>query len=81
VDDNIPRVHAIRQIVKKYDGKLPASVSVDLYKFFDKLSAFYLEGRYADYKQKLSELVDKKEAKSVLKQTKDVFAWLLTLRP
>jgi HEPN domain-containing protein len=81
IDDNIPRVHAIRQVIKKYDGKLPAPVNEDRYRFFDKLSAFYLEGRYADYKQKLSALVDKQEAESVLKQTREVFAWLLTLRP
>jgi HEPN domain-containing protein len=81
IDDNIPRVHAIRQIMKKYDDKLPAPVNEDRYRFLDKLSAFYLEGRYADYKQKLSALVDKQEAENVLKQTREVFAWLLTLKP
>jgi HEPN domain-containing protein len=80
-DDNIPRVHAIRQVVKKYEDKLPETVSDDRYKFFDLLSAFYIEGRYADYKQKLSDLVDKREAASVLTQTKEMFAWLLTLKP
>jgi HEPN domain-containing protein len=81
IDDNIPRIHAIRQVVKKYDGKLPDHVSEDRYRFFDKLSAFYIEGRYADYRQKLSVLVDKNEAESILWQTKEVFAWLLTLKP
>ncbi|MDR1014001.1 MAG: HEPN domain-containing protein [Coriobacteriales bacterium] len=81
IDDNIPRVHVIRQVIKKYDGKLPAPVNEGRYRFFDKLSAFYLEGRYADYKQKLSALVDKQEAENVLEQTREVFAWLLTLKP
>jgi HEPN domain-containing protein len=67
--------------MEKYDSKLPAPVNEDRYKFFDKLSAFYLEGRYADYKQKLSALVDRQEAENVLKQTREVFAWLLTLKP
>jgi HEPN domain-containing protein len=81
VDDNVPKIHTIRQIIKKYESKLPIPVGDDYYKLFDKLTAFYIEGRYADYKQKLSTLIDKREAKNMLAQTKEVFAWLLTLRP
>jgi hypothetical protein len=40
-----------------------------------------LNGRYADYRQKLSERLDQQTAEQILKQTKEVFAWLLTLRP
>jgi HEPN domain-containing protein len=81
IDDNLPRIHNIRQIFKKYSDKLPVSVDDERNKFFDKLTAFYIEGRYTDYKEKLSALIDKQEAESVLTQTKEVFAWLLTLKP
>jgi HEPN domain-containing protein len=40
-----------------------------------------LNGRYADYKQKLGELLNEQVAKEFLKRTREVFAWLLTLKP
>jgi HEPN domain-containing protein len=47
----------------------------------DRLTAFYLMGRYTEYKRKLSALLSKEEAEKILGQTKEVFAWLLTLKP
>jgi HEPN domain-containing protein len=81
VDDHIPHVHAIRQIIRKFEADLPESVSPERYELFDKLSAFYLEGRYTDYKKKMFELLDKQEAETFMRQTKEAFAWLLTLKP
>ena len=48
---------------------------------FAKLSAFYLKNRYPEYKEKLSKSLEKKEAKDVMKKTKEAFKWLLTLKP
>jgi len=60
---------------------LPEPVSDENYVLFDKLSAFYIEGRYTDYKRKLSEYLTQQEAETVLCQTREVFTWLLTLKP
>lgn len=81
MDDNIPRTHNIRLILRKYENKLPMSVSEEQYRFFDRLTAFYLEGRYPEHTQKLSEIVNKSEAQEILDRAKEEFKWLLTLKP
>jgi HEPN domain-containing protein len=80
IDDNIPRIHNIGELLKRFESKLTASVSEETYEFLDTLSRFYINTRYTDYKQKLSTLVKKEQAESILTKTKDVFAWLLTLK-
>jgi len=60
-------------------GKEP--IDNDKRLLFAKLSAFYLNNRYPEYKERLSMSLDKKEAKDILKKTKEVFKWLLTLKP
>jgi HEPN domain-containing protein len=81
VDDNIPRVHAIRQILRSFETELSEPISEEQYALFDKLTAFYIRGRYTDYKRKMSETLNSQEAENYLKQTKEAFAWLLTLKP
>jgi HEPN domain-containing protein len=81
IDDNVPRIHAIRQLVDRFSDKIHDPVGVERYALFDRLSSFYIEGRYTDYKEKLSSAIDKQEAKAILTQTKEAFAWLLTLKP
>ncbi len=46
----------------------------------DKLSAYYLQGRYPSYKEKISQLVDKDEAIEILKASKEVFGWIQELK-
>ncbi len=81
VSDEVPRVHNIRYIVNQFARHLPMSITDEHNHLFDRLTAFYMEGRYPEYKQKLSELLNESEAKALLKQTREVFAWLLTQRP
>ena len=81
IDDNVPRIHSIRQIVDRYADQFSEDVSEARYTLFDRLTSFYLEGRYPDYLAKLSKLTDKKEAEDLLEQTKEAFAWLLTMKP
>jgi hypothetical protein len=40
-----------------------------------------LNNRYPEYKERLSISLTKKEARDILKKTKEVFKWLLTLKP
>ena len=57
------------------------SISDEHYELFEDLTIHYLNGRYADYKQKLSERLSENAATDFYKQTKEAFAWLLTLKP
>ena len=81
VDDNIPRVHNIKTIIERFEDKLPISIPECKLDFFDTLSAYYLNNRYPDFMVKLSSQVKKAEATKILSETKEVFAWLLTLKP
>lgn len=40
------------------------------------LSAYYLEGRYPTYKEKISQLINKNKSGELLSQTKECFKWL-----
>lgn len=42
-------------------------------KIISELTAFYIEGRYPTYKQKLSKLIDKKKSQVILSKTKELF--------
>ena len=81
VDDNIPRVHNIKSIIERFEDKLPISIPEDKLDFFDTLSAYYLNNRYPDFLSKLSSQIKEPEATKILTETREVFAWLLTLKP
>jgi HEPN domain-containing protein len=81
VDDNIPRVHNITSIVKLFEDKLPVTVPEETIDFFDTLSTYYLNNRYPDFMSTLSSQIKEAEATKTLSQTKEVFSWLLTLKP
>ena len=40
------------------------------------LNAYYIKGRYPTYKQKLSQVLDKKTTHSFLTKTEEIFQWL-----
>jgi len=81
VDDNFPRTHNIKSIIERFEDKIPMAISEEKLDFFDTLSAFYLNNRYPDFISKLSSQVMEEEATAILIETKEVFAWLLTLKP
>jgi hypothetical protein len=60
---------------------LSEPVPLDTFTLFEDLRSFYLNGRYADFKQKLSASIDEATAAHYLNRTKEVFAWLLTQKP
>lgn len=80
IDDNVPRVHNISFIINKILEKLNVKLEESSFKLFDKLSAYYLQGRYPSFKEKISQLIDKKEAKDILQKTKEVFQWMKSLK-
>ena len=81
VDDNIPRIHNIKTIIERFEDKLLVIIKDEKYDFFDTLSAYYLNNRYPDFIQKLTLQITEKEANDILLKTKDMFTWLLTLKP
>ena len=67
--------------MERFEDKLTVPVP-DIYnRLFKRLSAFYVSDRYPDYIKKVGEQVNKDEGTSVFNETREVFAWLLTLRP
>ncbi len=81
IDDNVPRVHNISSVAVRFDDKLPETISDERYRFFDTLTSFYMNNRYPEYKEELSIGLDEARSKALITQTKEVFAWLQTMRP
>ena len=81
IDDDVPRIHDINSLVTKFADKLSKPIDDDKRLLFAKLSAFYLNNRYPEYKERLSESLSRDEAQSILDKSKEAFKWLLTLKP
>ena len=81
MDETPPRIHNIGAIIDKFSKKLPIAITDDYDTLFDNLTKYYISNRYPDFISKLSESVDKHEAERVLEKTKEVFAWLLAMKP
>ena len=81
LDDDIPRTHDINLLVTKFADKLPVAIDDNKRMLFAKLSAFYLNNRYPEYKERLSMSLNREEAQDILKNTKEAWKWLLTLKP
>ncbi len=47
---------------------------------FTKLHSYYIAERYTDYKRKVSESLDNKISTDLLKETKEAFIWLISLK-
>jgi HEPN domain-containing protein len=81
IDDNVPWIHDINSLITKFEDKLPEALDDRKRLLFAKLSAFYLNNRYPEYKERLSTSLNMEEAQSILNETKEAFAWLETLKP
>jgi HEPN domain-containing protein len=81
VNDDVPQIHDTRTIFLKFKDKLTVPVDEATLVFFSRLTTFYLNTRYPEFKAKLSAAINKQDAESTLKKAKEVFSWLLTLKP
>jgi HEPN domain-containing protein len=81
IDDNVPKNHNLNFIIAKFKNKLSEPLSDELMDLFDKLSIFYLKGRYTDFKRRLSASVHQSDASDFLTKTKGAFTWHLTQKP
>ena len=80
IDDNVPRVHNIPFILAKVETTLSFTVKPEVNDFLDSLSSHYLYNRYPNISMQPNIHIDKDKAEDSLKKTKEVFAWLLTLK-
>lgn len=84
-DEEPPRTHNIWNIfdrifhIDKF-GEKEKQDTENYFSFFDELLAYYISERYPSYKQKLSQSITEEKATEVLIKTKEVFAWLKSLR-
>ena len=78
--DNVPRTHNIRVIFEKYEDQLSEKIDERYIDLFEDLTIHYINGRYVDYKQKLSDRLDENASTEILRQTREVFAWLMTMK-
>ena len=81
IDDDVPKIHDIHSIISKFADKLPSAIGDDKRRLFNKLSAFYLNNRYPEYKGRLSMSLNEEESKIILDDTREAFTWLLALKP
>lgn len=74
-DDEPPRSHNVAFVFKKTE----VEASQETIQHFNLLSAYYIESRYPEYKEKLSSIVDRDRAITLLKKTEEVYVWLKSL--
>lgn len=75
--EEAPRTHNLLHLFRLLN--LPQRM--DYLQTMTSLNTYYLEGRYPAYKQKLSQLLDKKSAQAFLDETKEIFQWLKSQLP
>jgi len=81
IDDDVPRLHDINNLLDRYKDKLSEIVAEEKIRLFDTLSQLYLRSRYPDYTSTPSSLATKETAESVYEKSKEAFQWLLTMKP
>ena len=81
VDENVPRIHNIKTLMERIENGLTTPVPEKYYSLFKRLSAYYVGNRYPDYISKIGEHVGEDESRILFSETKEAFAWLLTLKP
>jgi HEPN domain-containing protein len=80
IDDDVPRIHTLGSIYERLEDKLPTKAENKYYALFDRLTAYYIKGRYPGYKEKISKSVNKEVAQQTLNAASEAFKWLLTLK-
>jgi HEPN domain-containing protein len=79
--DKIPRIHNINALIARFSDKFSQTIDQEYLDFLDLLTNYYLNNRYPDYVGSLMEQANEANSKEVYLKAKEVFAWLLTLKP
>ena len=75
-DKEAKYTHNINLVLKEIEGITNLEEYSEYKPFFDELTGFYFVGRYASYKQELSEGLNKENTQKLLTKTKEAFSWL-----
>ena len=81
LDDYVPKIHNITTVFSRFRDKLSVTASEDTLRFFDTLSTLYSTNRYPDFTKYADRQISKTEAEQLISKTREVFSWLLTLKP
>ena len=57
-----------------FSGCLGVERLSEQFKFLAELTPYCIEARYGDYKESLSEIINKKKAKEVYQKTEEIFS-------
>jgi HEPN domain-containing protein len=74
-------VNKRRFLFSKIEAALTITIPAETYSLADSLSAYYLNNRYPDFSGQTGLQVDEETAKNFLQKTREVYTWLLTLKP
>ena len=81
INDDVPRTHNIEMLANLIEDSAEIIFDEHKYELFRTLSKYYLADRYPDFMSDFGALVEKEEAERLLLEAKEVFSWLLTLKP
>lgn len=80
LDDNVPRVHNISFLLNQVVAVLAVEVAPETYALLDQLSAYYIQGRYPTYKEKISQSITARTAADILQRSREAFQWIKSLK-
>jgi HEPN domain-containing protein len=75
--EEAPRTHNLSYLFELLD--LPEDT--EYLQTMTRLTAYYIKGRYPTYKQKLSQMLDKKASQVFLDETQEIYQWLKSQLP
>lgn len=87
IGEEAPKIHNITTIMNLVFKSLPDEIAIKSkeqyngYKpFMVKLLSYYISERYIEYKDKISQKLNKDVCEELLEKTKEVFKWLQSLK-
>ena len=71
--ENLP-IHNLNRLAEV--AEIANLLSLEQSNFLAELTPFCIEARYGDFKESLSEILDKEKAEIIYQQTREFFKWL-----
>lgn len=72
--ENFP-IHNLNRLAEI--AEIKDNLTPQQFDFLAELTPFSIEARYGDYKESLSEIIDKEKAEEIFRETERTFQWLL----
>ena len=71
--ENLP-IHNLNRLTEI--AGISNDLNVEQFNFLTELTPYCIEARYGDYKESLSEIINKERAREVFRKTQEIFKWL-----